>query len=229
AAPPAVIEIAGRDGGRAAQRLSWRHAQVLNEETGLLCVPFAIGRDGKPRICSCQQLYARLVRFSYILECGLDLGLRRGMPALARAIRRLTVLIGVHHQGEGRANRAAVLEHRIQTLIIHKRRVEDDVCAGPSGVEHRFLTASMGDYPLAQTVGFGDHSRRLFLVEGGDELSAGVDAIRLQAEIAIHSDLDDINAVLYLAANLLDRLGWAADDMPDGRPDLSEPGWIPIS
>lgn len=86
----------------------------------------------------------------------------------------------------------------------------EDVRPGARGIQHAFAPAGMYGDPAAKAVGLPDHGRRFILREGC------IQATRIAALYPVHRDLDDIDAILCLLTDGLDRLGKGCDQ-PAGR------------
>ena len=100
--------------------------------------------------------------------------------------------------------------------------VKDQVDAAARGVKRCLAAPGMRHRLFAQSMDLADHDFGLFLGEGGDELAivAPLDAIK--------RNLDAIDAVLYLAADLLHRFGGSGDKLADRGFRRADPGRVPV-
>src|SRR5579862_2731338 len=117
---------------------------------------------------------------------------------------------------------AAVLDYPLESFVIHPRCVEDNVGAGLGGVTDSFRTARVSDDLAPEAMRLGDHRGGLFLGKACTQASGRIH------RIAVHRDLDEIDAVLDLASNLLDAFGGVAHQDADRCARHSDPAWIPI-
>ena len=135
---------------------------------------------------------------------------------------RLGEVDGVARMGQGRARRTAGFQHRRDAFVVEMVGVKDQVDAGARGVKRSLAAAGMRHRLFAQSMDLADHDLGLVLGEGGDELAvvAALDAVK--------RDLDAIDAVLDLAADLLDRLGGGGDELADRGFGRADPGRVPV-
>ena len=124
--------------------------------------------------------------------------------------------------GQGRAQKAAILQHRRDAFLVEIEAVEDQIDPGAGGIQRRLAADRMRDHLAAEAMALAGDDVGLFLGEGSDQL-----AIRATLD-AVERELDAIDAVLDLAADFLDRLVDVGDELADrglGRPD---PGRVPV-
>src|SRR5258708_8884954 len=117
---------------------------------------------------------------------------------------------------------AAVLDYPLQPFVIHPRCVEDDVDTRLGSVTNPFRSARVSDDLAPEAMRLGYHRGGLFLGESRAEAGGGIHGI------AVHRDLDEIDAVLDLASNLLDTFGGVAHQDANRRTRYSYPAWIPV-
>ena len=134
--------------------------------------------------------------------------------------------MGVDQQCQRRAQPAAALEHRIEAFIIHIGAMKDQIDACPRRIQRCFLAAGVGNALLPEPVGLRDVARNLLLVKGSYQAAVVGHPVRLQHHVAVHRELDDVDAVFDLHTDLLDRLVGTAHDMTDRCFRLSDPGGI---
>src|SRR5215469_8003432 len=101
--------------------------------------------------------------------------------------------------------------------------VEDQIDAAARGVEGSLAAARMGDCLFAQTMGLADHDVGLVLGEGGDELAV------FAPLNAVERDLDAVDPILDLTADLLDGFCARRDQLADRGLRGANPGRVPVS
>ena len=94
-----------------------------------------------------------------------------GPALLVGRLVRLGEIDRVARVGQGRADDAAGLQHRLDAFVVEVVGVEDQIDAGARGIEGRLAAACMGDRLFAEAMGLAHHDFGLFLGEGGDEFA----------------------------------------------------------
>ena len=123
---------------------------------------------------------------------------------------------------QGRAQRAAGLQHRRDAFLVEIEAVENQIDPGARRIERRLAADRMGDRLPPEAMALAHDDVGLFLGEGRDQLAIGA------ALDAVERDLDAIDPVLDLAAHLLDRLVAVGDELADRGLGHADPGRIPV-
>ena len=186
-------------------------------------MPFAVGRDREAGIGAGHHRHAGLVGLGEVAAGALVLALHMADAALdRRRLVRLGEVDDVALEGERGRDRRAALEHRVDAFVVEVEGVEDQIDAGARGVEHR-LAADRVDHRLAaEPLDLAHHGGGLLLGERGDQVSVGA------ALDAVERDLDAVDAVLGLDADLLDRLVPAGHQPADRGRRRADPARIPV-
>jgi hypothetical protein len=100
--------------------------------------------------------------------------------------------------------------------------VEDQIDPVARGVECGLAAARMGNRLLAQAVGLANHDLGFVMGESGDEFTV------LAALNAVERDLDAVDPVLDLAADLLDCFGACRDELADRCLGRADPSRVPV-
>src|SRR5207249_3789623 len=113
----------------------------------------------------------------------------------------------VSRVGQGRADCATGLQHRLDAVAIEVVGVEDQIDAAAGGIERRLAAARVGHGLFAETMDLADYCLGFLLGEGGDQLAV------LAALYPVERDLEAVDAVLDLAADFFDRFGDGGDEL----------------
>ena len=196
--------------GHAEQRVVVVHPEQIDEQLELAGVPLAVRRDRESRLGPGDQRGAVGDGLGQDRHGSVELATH---PVERGRRRRVATLEEVDEQGHRRNQRDVPLDDLLQRRPVHVRGVHDPVEPGLGGVGHGLSRPGVDGDGVAEPVGFG---------HGRDQLVQSERAVLLFAR-SRPGDLDQIDAVLHLVADLLDDVVDAADEHAERRRQRPDP------